>query len=169
MDNLSRRFNEMMLKEMGYDVLSDGTLIDQDLGIPIIFDGVPVVGPAIPIQKGDTSVVPFDPYNNSRMMFQSFNQFVDKMIEIEGIQEYDVLYNEDCTDGGGVITIKNEEFKLSSSRPYLRESCKYADLIFQLNEDEVPDMKDFDIPKAKQRDMIKKEQMKNKKGGKKKK
>lgn len=160
MDSLSRRFNEMLMQEMGFDVQSDGSLIDQDLGIPIKFEGVPVVAPSVLVRRDDTTQVPFDPYNNTRMMNQMFSHFMTKLTELGEINHYDVVFNEDHGKGGGVVTIRNETSEISSSRPYVRESCKYADLVFQLNDDSVPDMKDFDITKAKQKDMVKKEHTK---------
>ena len=160
MDNLSRRFNEMLMQEMGFDVQTDGTLVDQDIGIPIIFEGIPVTSPSIPIQKGESSITPFDPYNNTRMMNFMFNYFVSKMTEMGEIDQFNVVFNRDAPGGGGVVVIQNDTAELSSSKPYVRESCKYADLVFQLNGDDVPDMKEFDIAKSIQRDMIKKDHKK---------
>lgn len=159
MDNLSRRFNEMLMQEMGFDVQTDGTLVDQDIGIPIIFEGVPVVSPSIPIQKGESSITPFDPYNNTRMMNFMFSHFVSKMTEMGEIDYFNAVFNKDTPDGKGVIVIQNDSAEISS-KAYVRESCKYADLVFQLNGDDVPDMKEFDIAKSVQRDMIKKDHKK---------
>ena len=142
MDELSMKFNKMIMEEIGLES-RDGRLYDQDSGTLMQFEGKDLIAPGSNPIKGTQE---FDPYNNTRMMAQIFTWFTDALAQSGEADEYDVIYNVDTGKGQGHIEMKNDTDKIVSGT-YLRDQCKYADLILQLNGDDNPDLKEFDIPK----------------------
>ena len=143
MDELSLKFNKMIMSEIGLECRDDKILYDQDNGNYVTFGGKNL---SMPGTGSTRQAQEFDPYNNIKMMDQMFSYFLDKAAECGEADEYDVFYNVDTGNGKGRIELKNDSDKLSSGE-YQRDQCKYADLILQLNGDDAPDLKEFDIPK----------------------
>lgn len=145
MDELSMKFNRMIMSEMGFEVRDRQRLYDQDNGTLLQFDGKDIVAPGA---ASGREAIEFDPYNSTKMMAQLFSYYTDKLVENGEIDEYDVIYNVDLGNGKGKVTMKNDTDSFTSG-VYQRDQCKYADLMLQLNGDDKPDLKEFDIPKTK--------------------
>lgn len=146
MDDLSLKFNNLMMQEMGIDVGAGNRLYDQDTGNKLQYEGRDLVAPGTEILR---NVQEFDPYNSTRMMAQMFTFFTNKLAESGEAPEFDVVYTvEDHERGRAHVEMKNDT-DIIKSGSYLRDQCRYADLILQLNGDENPDLKEFDIPKFK--------------------
>lgn len=143
MDPLSLKFNKMIMEEIGLEVGARQCLYDQDTGCLVQLEGKDLVAPGASSGK---EAQEFDPYNSTRMMSQIFGYYTRKLAESGEAPEYGVVYNVDCGKGLSRVEIKNDEEKLSS-KPYMRDQCKYADLILQINGDENPDLKEFDVRK----------------------
>lgn len=143
MDELSMKFNKMIMQEVGLEVGPRQRLYDQDTGCLVQIEGKDLVAPGAASGK---EAQEFDPYNSTRMMSQIFGYFTSKLSENGEIPDYGVVYNVDCGKGSGRVEIKNDEEKLVS-KAYVRDQCKYADLILQINGDEDPDLKEFDVKK----------------------
>lgn len=145
MDELSMRFNQMLMQEMGIDVGAGNRLYDQDTGAKLQYEGKDLVAPGSEFTRNAQE---FDPYNSTRMMAQMFTFFTDKLASIGEDTDFDVVYMvEDGDPGIAHIEAKNDK-TLIKSGSYLRDQCRYADLIMRINGDEDPNLKDFDIPKA---------------------
>lgn len=152
MDELSMKFNKLMMEEMGLEVGPRQRLYDQDTGMLVQFDGKDLVAPG---SASGREAQEFDPYNSTRMMAQMFSYFTDKLVESGEADEYDVIYNVDNGNGKGHIEMKNDN-NILISKDYQRDQCKYADLVLRLNGDDDPDLAEFDISKAKQTNIKKK-------------
>lgn len=146
MDELSFRFNTMIMQEIGLEVGDRQRLYDQDTGNLIQFDGKDLVAPGA---SSGREAHEFDPYNSTRLMAQMFSYYADKLNQSGEIPEYNVIYNVDLGQGRGRVEMRNDSDKMSSA-VYQRDQCKYADLILQLNGEPTPDLKEFDIPKTKE-------------------
>ena len=158
MDDLSYRFNRLMMQEMGIEIGARQRLYDQDTGLPLQFEGKDLVAPGASSGKGAQE---FDPYNSTRMMAQMFTYYTDKLAQNGEAPEFNVIYNVDLGKGQGRVEMKNDEEQISSA-VYQRDQCKYADLILRLNGDENPNLTEFDVPKVKET-IKKKTQTKRKK------
>ena len=145
MDELSMKFNKMIMEEMGFEVGDNQRLYDQDNGMILQFEGKDLVAPGSYYGR---EAIEFDPYNSTKLMVQMFSYYTNKLVENGESEEYNVLYNVDSGNSKGRIELKNDTNKLVSG-VYQRDQCKYADLMLQLNGDEHPDLKEFDIPKLK--------------------
>lgn len=145
MDELSMKFNKMIMEEMGFEVGAHQRLYDQDNGMLLQFEGKDLVAPGTFSSRETTE---FDPYNSTKLMAQMFTYYTNKLAESGESEEYNVLYNVDSGPNRGRMELKNDNGKLISGI-YQRDQCKYADLMLQLNGDENPDLKEFDIPKLK--------------------
>ena len=145
MDDLSLKFNNLMIQEMGFEIGPNKRLYDQDTGMMLHLDGKQLVAPGCVSGK---EVQEFDPYNSTKMMSQLFSYYTDKLVQNGESTEYNVIYNVDIGNGRGRIEMRNDEDIIKSAL-YTRDQCKYADLILRLNGDENPNLKEFDIPKSK--------------------
>ena len=143
MDQLSLKFNKMIMEEVGLEIGERQRLYDQDTGCLVQLEGKDLVAPGAASGK---EAQEFDPYNSTRMMSQIFGYYAKKLADSGEAPEYGVVYNVDCGKGMSRVEIKNDEEKLSS-KAYQRDQCKYADLILQINGDENPDLKEFDVRK----------------------
>lgn len=146
MDELSLKFNRMMMEEMGIEVGDRQRLYDQDNGQLLQFEGKDLVAPGA---SSGREAQEFDPYNSTRMMAQMFTYYTDKLAANGEADEYNVIYNVDLGNGKGRVEMKNDDDTMVSG-VYQRDQCKYADLILQLNGDENPNLKEFDIPKVRE-------------------
>ena len=145
MDELSMKFNRMIMEEMGFEVGARQRLYDQDNGQLLQFEGKDLVAPGA---SSGREAVEFDPYNSTKQMAQMFTYYTNKLVENGETDEYNVIYNVDLGKGKGRVEMKNDTDKLVSG-VYQRDQCKYADLMLQLNGDDNPNLKEFDIPKTK--------------------
>lgn len=146
MDELSLKFNKMIMSEIGLEIGPRQRLYDQDTGTLIQFEGKDLVAPGA---ASGREAQEFDPYNSTKMMSQMFSYFTDKMADSGEINPFDVIYSVDGKNGRGRVEMKNDE-EFMKSKEYVRDQCKYADLILQINGDDNPDLKEFDIPKVKE-------------------
>lgn len=162
MDDLSYRFNKLMLDEMGFEIGAQRRLYDQDTGDALQFEGKNLYAPGHMPPNPDCQE--FDPYNSPKMMSQMFSYYTAKLAENGEIPDYSVIYNTDAPEGKGKVEIKNNTDKLTSGA-YLRDQCRYADLILQINgeDDPMSVLKEFDIPRT--RETIKKKKPVKKTGG----
>lgn len=147
MDELSRKFNNMLMSEVGFDIDKTGHIVDQDTGEKVQFSERNLVAYGTGMHYPKGSVEEFDPYNSSKMMSQTFSYYMEKLQESGEVPHYSIMYNVDDGDSKARFEIKNEDSKLVS-KGYLRDQCRYADIILQLNGEPEPDLSEFDIPKA---------------------
>lgn len=157
MDELSMRFNTMIMNEIGLEIGARQRLYDQDTGVLVQFEGKDLVAPGA---ASGREAQEFDPYNSSKMMSQMFSYYTDKLAESGEINSFDIIYSVDGPNGRGRVEMKNDN-EFMKSRDYVRDQCKYADLILQINGDDNPDLEEFDIPKTK--DTIKRKRTTTKK------
>lgn len=146
MDELSMKFNTMIMNEIGLEIGSRQRLYDQDTGVLVQFEGKDLVAPGA---ASGREAQEFDPYNSTKMMSQMFSYYTDKLAESGEINPFNIIYSVDGQNGRGRVEMKNDE-EFMKSKEYVRDQCKYADLILQINGDENPDLKEFDIPKVKE-------------------
>ena len=146
MDELSMKFNTMIMNEIGLEVGARQRLYDQDTGTLVQFEGKDLVAPGA---ASGREAQEFDPYNSAKMMSQMFSYYTDKLADAGEINPFDIIYSVDGQNGRGRVEMKNDE-EFMKSKEYVRDQCKYADLILQINGDENPDLKEFDIPKTKE-------------------
>lgn len=146
MDELSMKFNKMIMEEIGLEVGPRQRLYDQDTGMMVKFEGKDLVAPGA---ASGREAQEFDPYNSTKMMSQMFSYYTDKLAESGEINPFNIIYSVDTDKGRGRVEMKNDE-EFMKSKDYQRDQCKYADLILQINGDENPDLKEFDIPKVKE-------------------
>ena len=143
---LSIDFNEMMMREIGLET-NNFNIVDQDTGCNINYEGKQLIAPKCTYSKNQQIL---DLYNDSKMMHQMFTYFTDKLYNQGEIPDYNSIYNIDNKNGKGKIELKSDTEKIVSGE-YLREECKYADLILRINGETNPEniLKPFDIPKSK--------------------
>ena len=146
MDELSMKFNTMIMNEIGLEIGARQRLYDQDTGVLVQFEGKDLVAPGA---ASGREAQEFDPYNSAKMMSQMFSYYTDKLAEAGEINPFDIIYSVDGQNGRGRVEMKNNE-DFMKSKEYVRDQCKYADLILQINGDENPDLREFDIPKTKE-------------------
>lgn len=146
MDDLSLKFNKMIMDEIGIEVGDRQRLYDQDTGAKLQFEGKDLVAPGA---ASGREAYEFDPYNSNKLMNQMFTYFTGKLADTGEIDPFNVIYNVDTGRGIGHVEMKNDE-EVMISKDYKREQCKYADLILQINGDEDPNLSEFDIPKVKE-------------------
>ena len=142
MDELSMRFNKMMMQEMGIEEGAHHRLYDQDTGDLLKFEGKDLFAPgSVQVRDG----CELDLFNNNRMMSQMFTYFTDKLASSGEIPEFDVIY----AVGDNKIEMKNDSETLTSAG-YKRDQVKYADLVLQINGEENPSdkLKEYNIPKV---------------------
>ncbi len=142
MDELSMKFNKMMMQEMGIEEGAHHRLYDQDTGDLLKFEGKDLFAPgSVQVRDG----CELDLFNNNRMMSQMFTYFTDKLATAGEIPEYDVIY----AVGDDKIEMKNDSETLTSAG-YKRDQVKYADLVLQINGEDQPSelLKEYNIPKV---------------------
>ena len=76
MNAIDMNVNMVILREMGLDVDSTGTVYDQDTGHVLNVNGMRIVAPGLEGIKGES--VEFDPYNNRKLMDLLFGYFINK-------------------------------------------------------------------------------------------
>lgn len=141
MNQKDLEINNLIMQEIGLEIGIGNKIIDQDTGAALAFKGMTVIAPGC----FSHNAIEFDPHNNKKMMSNLFGYFLDKHSEESDV---DVLayYN---VDHGNKSAI---ECKLSNqtcitSKPYTRDSLKYADIIIQLNGGTAPDFDQYDTEK----------------------
>lgn len=147
MNDFDKEINIRIMQELGYEPNRHRQLVDQDSGIPIVINGMPVMAPGY---YGGRNSVEFDPYNNKKMMNQVFGHFLEKYADENGIN-VSTFYNIDGTDGTGRVECKFSDNQTITSGAYARDSLKYVDIIMQLNGDPSgeEDLRKFDIVEKK--------------------
>lgn len=141
MNELEKEINIKIMQELGLEPNGNKQIIDQDTGMPIVINGMPVVAPGC---YGGKNSIEFDPYNNKKMMNKFFGFFLDKISDENGV---DVLayYNIDGKNNTGSIECRLDDDSTLASKNYHRDSLKYADIIMQLNGDTDIDLEKYDI------------------------
>lgn len=139
MNNMEKEINTIIMREIGLEVGSCDRIYDQDTGAEIRINGMNVIQPSGYCGQQD---IGFDPYNNRKMMNYLFSYFTQKHADETGV-EVTAFYNV----GSGPDTciecrLSNNE--VIRSRPYVRDSLKYTDLIMQLNGDQSEDLSEYD-------------------------
>lgn len=134
--------NNLIMQEIGLEVGIGNKIVDQDTGAALAFKGMTVIAPG----THSHNAIEFDPYNNKKMMSNLFGYFLDKHSEESDV---DVLtyYNVDHDSKRSSIECKLSDQTCIKSKPYTRDSLKYADIIIQLNGGDAPDFDQYDIEK----------------------
>lgn len=145
MDELSYRFNQMIMQEVGLEMGPKNRLYDQDTGDLVKIEGKDLLPPGVQPTKDAQE---FDPYNSYRMMTQIFSYYTDKLASTGEAPDFSVFYTIDAGKGKKKLEVRNDD-EVITSTAYVRDTCAYADIIMRLNGDDNPDLKEFDIPKAK--------------------
>ena len=138
--------NKIIMDEIGLEVTRHGMIRDQDTGSNISINGHPLVAQNL----GGKGKAEFDPYNDRKMMVALFNHFLTKVEEDEDksvVVYYDV--NSEQANKGRV-ECKMSDNTVISSGEYQRDSLKYLDIIMQMNGEETPNLKEFDVPQVKE-------------------
>ncbi len=141
MNELDKEINIKIMQELGLEPNSDKQIIDQDTGMPIAINGMPVVAPGC---YGGKNSIEFDPYNNKKMMNKFFGFFLDKY-SCENDVDVLAYYNIDGQDNTGSIECRLDDDSTLISKNYRRDSLKYTDIIMQLNGDTNIDLNKYDI------------------------
>ena len=141
MNNIDLEVNKLLMREMGLEVGNGQRIIDQDTGMSMKFKGMDIVAPG---HYGGNGSIEFDPHNNKRMMATLFGYFLEKHSDESDV---DVLtyYNVDKCGDKSSIQCKMSDQSVITSKPYLRESLKCADIIIQLNGGDSPNLEKYDI------------------------
>ena len=139
MNQIDLNINNLIMREIGLEVGTGHRIIDQDTGATMTFGGRDIVAPGI---YGGSNAIEFDPYNNKRMMNRLFGYFLEKHAD-ESDVEVTTYYNVDKGEKGS-IECKMSDHTTITSKPYIRESLKCADIIIQLNGGEAPDFSEYD-------------------------
>ena len=140
MNNMDLEVNRLLMREMGLEIGNGQRIIDQDTGMSMKFKGMDIVAPGY---YGGSGSIEFDPHNNKRMMATLFGYFLEKHSDESDV---DVLTYYSIDNGGDKSSIqcKMSDQSLITSKPYLRESLKCADIIIQLNGGASPDLDKYD-------------------------
>ena len=146
MNEMDKEINNLILREVGFEVGTGNKIYDQDTGMPVRINGLQMMAPGSYIPRQSLE---FDPYNNRKLMGQIFNYFIDKQSE-EGGPEVITYYNKDDTKDGGKVECRFNDNTTISSNQYGRDTLKYADLIMRLNGDDNPDLSKYDVPIVKE-------------------
>lgn len=134
--------NNLIMREIGLEVGTCNRIIDQDTGAAMTFAGRELVAPGVYCGR---NAIEFDPYNNKKMMNRLFGYFLEKHAE-ESDVEVMTYYNVDKGEAGAV-ECKMTDNTTITSKPYVRDSLKYADIIIQLNGEPNPDLAEYDVVK----------------------
>lgn len=147
MNDFDKEINIRIMQELGYEPNRHRQLVDQDSGVPIVINGMPVMAPGY---YGGRNSVEFDPYNNKKMMNQVFGHFLEKYADETGVN-VSTFYNIDGNDGTGKVECKFSDNQTITSGAYARDSLKYVDIIMQLNGDPSgeEDLRKFDVVEKK--------------------
>lgn len=139
MNDMEKKINGIIMREVGLEVGAYNKIYDQDTGAQIQINGMNVVQPGSYCGHQD---VEFDPYNDKKMMSKVFSYFAEKQAEETGVGVvafYNVGRGQDCH-----IECRLSNNEVIKSRPYARDSLKYTDLIMQLNGDQPEDLSEYD-------------------------
>lgn len=139
MNDMEKRINSIIMREIGLEVGSCNRIYDQDTGAQLQIDGMGIVQPGS--YCGHQDVV-FDPYNDKKMMSKLFCYFAQKQADETGVGVtafYNVGRGQDMH-----VECRLSNNEILKSRPYYRDSLKYTDLIMQMNGDQPEDLSEFD-------------------------
>lgn len=139
MNQTDLSINNLIMNEIGLEVSTSNRIVDQDTGMTMTFGGKEIIAPGA---YGGYNTVEFDPYNNKRMMNRLFGYFLEKHADESdvGVMTY---YSVDKGDKSS-IECRMTDQSVISSKPYIRDSLKCADIIIQLNGGEAPDFSEYD-------------------------
>lgn len=126
-------FNELVMREIGLDIEGpDRHIIDQDTFMPVICNNK-----FLTTKTKEEGLKPdellFDPIHNTKQMQLLFGYYSNKLANENG-SYISTIYSipTGTSKSMSFLAIKVNGKELIS-RPYLNESVKYADLIYQLN------------------------------------
>lgn len=147
MNEKDLKVNEMIMREIGLEVGHGNKIVDQDTGVPLTVGTSYIMAPGAYCGRQN---IEFDPYNNRKLMGNLFGMYLEKYADESGIDcstYYDV--NHDKKTQASAIECRMSDNSLITSRPYIRDSLKYADIILQLNGEENVDLSEYDgLPDA---------------------
>lgn len=148
MNDFDKEINLKIMQELGLEPNRHRQLIDQDSGMAIAINGMPVMAPGY---YGGRNSIEFDPYNNKKMMNQLFGLFLEKYADENGIN-VSAFYNIDGKDNSGRVECKFSDNQTVTSESYSRDTLKYVDIVMQLNGDSrcSEDLRKYDIVEKKQ-------------------
>lgn len=146
MNPMDKEINTLIMQEIGLEIGPKSQIVDQDTGLAIRINGADVVAPDCYYGRrgdGTSKSMEFDPYNNRKLMNSLFSYFTEKQENETGVGVL-AFYNVDNKEGGHVECRMTDNEVLTSAS-YQRDSLKYVDLIMQMNGEENPDLKKYDI------------------------
>jgi len=132
--------NNLIMREIGLEVDSAHRIVDQDTGMAMKFRGMNIMAPGAYCGR---NAIEFDPHNNKKMMNLLFGYFVEKHSEESDVY-VSTFYSVDKGNDKGSVECRMSDQTTIVSKPYTRDSLKYADIITQLNGGESPDLKQYD-------------------------
>ena len=145
MNDFDKEINLKIMQELGLEPNRHRQVIDQDSGMAIVINGMPVMAPGY---YGGRNSIEFDPYNNKKMMSQLFGHFLEKYADENGVS-VSAFYNIDSKDNSGKVECKFSDNQVVTSRPYCRDTLKYVDIVMQLNGDQERNLEKYDIVEKK--------------------
>lgn len=140
-DNDDVLFAQMMLLQIGLQADQNGRIFDPETASAISFKGKELVAPGM--ENAGRDAIPFDPYNNPRMMTKLFGYYLERVTE--GDDSSSIFYGVDDGHGKGHIELRDGE-EILKSGSYQREALRYGDLLLQLNGATTTDLSNMDSP-----------------------
>lgn len=120
-------FNNLILREVGLEMDSNGTLVDQDSLTIFSFKGK-----AIQIMNINNGDIEYDPYNNNKLMRCIFEFFTHKIKEETGVDVSAFYLTNTAMNTPGQGMAETDEGHVESAL-YKLDCLKYAELILRLN------------------------------------
>lgn len=145
MNDFDKEINLKIMQELGLEPNRHKQLIDQDSGMAITINGMPVMAPGY---YGGRNSIEFDPYNNKKMMSQLFGHFLEKYAD-ENDVSVSAFYNIDGKDTLGRVECKFTDNQTITSGAYSRDTLKYVDIVMQLNGEPECDLSKYDVVEKK--------------------
>lgn len=142
MNEKDLEINSLIMREMGLEIGPGNRIVDQDTQLALTLGAQGIVAPGAYCGRQN---VEFDPYNNRKMMGNLFGMFLEKYSDesdIDVLTYYNV--NDNKKDQTGQIECRMSNNTVITSKPYIRDSLKYADIILQLNGETNVDLSKYD-------------------------
>ena len=147
MNEKDLEINTMIMREIGLEIGHGNKIVDQDTGVPLTVGTSYLIAPGAYCGRQNME---FDPYNNRKLMGNLFGLYLEKYADESGIDcstYYDV--HGDRKSQASSIECRMSDNTLVTSKPYIRDSLKYADIILQLKGEEDVDLSEYDgLPEA---------------------
>ena len=138
--------NKMMMEEIGLTVDSQSRVMDQDTREYLSFKSRQMkFSSQNQVTIGNRDMV-FDPASNKNVAANLLDYYANKLQE-EGECYVSMYYEKQEDDNKTSLEAKVDNGKVHTTKPYYRDSLKYADMIMQLNGSENVDLSEYDQKK----------------------